>query len=85
VVRHAGARTVRVRVERGSGTVSMRVEDDGQGFDPRQPPAAPTAARGLGIHTMRERAAVLRGTFVLDSAPGRGTRVTVEIPLGEPA
>ena len=49
-------------------------------------PAPPTAARGLGIHTMRERAAVLKGSLAIESAPGRGTRVAVEIPLApEPA
>jgi PAS domain S-box-containing protein len=86
VARHAGARRVRVHVERGPAAVTMEVEDDGHGFDPRQPPAPPTAARGLGIHTMRERAAVLRGALTIDSAPGRGTRIAVEIPLGgEPA
>jgi len=86
VARHAGARRVRIRVERGAGSVAMVVEDDGRGFEPGHPPAPPTAARGLGIHTMRERAAVLRGTLTIDSAPGRGTRVTVEVPLGaEPA
>ncbi|HEX9818288.1 MAG TPA: PAS domain-containing protein [Methylomirabilota bacterium] len=82
VARHAGARRVRVRLQRRAATVAMAVEDDGRGFDPRQPPAPPTAARGLGIHTMRERAAVLRGALTIDSAPGRGTRVAVEIPLG---
>jgi signal transduction histidine kinase len=34
---------------------------------------------------MRERAAVLKGTFAIDAAPGRGTRVEVEIPLGREA
>jgi PAS domain S-box-containing protein len=86
VARHAGAHRVRIRVERGPATVAMVVEDDGRGFGPAAPPSPPTAARGLGIHTMRERAAVLRGAFSIDSAPGRGTRVTVEVPLtGEPA
>jgi PAS domain S-box-containing protein len=82
VARHAAARAARVRVERRGATVAMTVDDDGRGFDPAHPPAPATAARGLGIHTMRERAAVLRGVFGIHSTPGRGTRVTVEIPLG---
>jgi signal transduction histidine kinase len=82
VARHAGARRVRVRLQRRAATVEMVVDDDGGGFDPRRPPSPPTAARGLGIHTMRERAAVLRGALTIDSAPGHGTRVAVEIPLG---
>ncbi|HEX6212297.1 MAG TPA: GAF domain-containing protein [Methylomirabilota bacterium] len=81
VARHAGARKVRVQLERRDATIALVVEDDGQGFDPAQPPARPTAARGLGIHSMRERAAVHRGALAIDSAPGRGTRVSVEIPV----
>jgi signal transduction histidine kinase len=82
VARHAQAQRAQVRVERSAATVTMTVEDDGSGFDLTQPPVPPTTARGLGIHSMRERTAVLRGTFTIQSAPGRGTRVTVDIPLG---
>jgi PAS domain S-box-containing protein len=86
VARHAEAHRVRVRVQRGAAAVTMVVEDDGRGFDLLQPPAPPTAARGLGIHTMRERAAVLRGAVSIASAPASGTRVAVDIPLNaEPA
>jgi PAS domain S-box-containing protein len=81
VARHAEARHVSVRLQRTGTTVTMAVEDDGHGFDPHHPPAPPTAARGLGIHTMRERAAVLRGALTIESAPGRGTHVAVEIPV----
>ena len=68
-----------------AGAVALIVDDDGCGFDSEEPPGPATAARGLGIHTMRERAAVLKGTFAIDAAPGRGTRVEVEIPLGRGA
>jgi PAS domain S-box-containing protein len=81
VARHAGAHHVRVTMERRDGTVSLVIEDDGHGFDPARPAAPPTAARGLGIHSMRERAAVHKGTLTIEAAPGRGTRVAVEIPL----
>jgi len=81
VARHAGARRVQVQLQRRGATVTLVVEDDGQGFDPAQPPAPATAARGLGIHSMRERAAVHKGALAIDSAPGRGTRVSVEIPV----
>jgi PAS domain S-box-containing protein len=82
VARHAGARRAWVRLHRRAAAVTMVVEDDGRGFDPARRPATPTVARGLGIHTMRERAAVLRGGLSIDSKPGRGTQVAVEIPLG---
>jgi len=81
VTRHARARRVQVRLERRGRTVALTVEDDGQGFDPGVSSTPMTAARGLGIHSMRERAAVYRGALVIESAPGRGTRVAVEIPL----
>ena len=81
VARHAGARRVRVQLDRFGAMVSMVISDDGAGFDPGRPPAPATAAHGLGIHTMRERALVLNGSLAIDSAAGRGTRVSVEIPL----
>jgi signal transduction histidine kinase len=85
VARHAAARSVQVALRRCGGTVTLAIEDDGHGFDPAAPPAPPSAARGLGIHSMRERAAVHKGVLTIDSAPGRGTRVAVEIPVGERA
>jgi signal transduction histidine kinase len=81
VARHAGARTVRVAIRRHEGAVTLGIEDDGHGFDPARPAAPSSTIRGLGIHSMRERAAVHRGTLTIDAAPGRGTRVAVEIPL----
>jgi PAS domain S-box-containing protein len=85
VARHAAATTVSVWLRRRRDAVVLIVDDDGCGFDSEQPPGPATAARGLGIHTMRERAAVLKGTFTIDSAPGRGTRLEIEIPLGTEA
>jgi PAS domain S-box-containing protein len=83
VARHAGARSVRVQIDRFGAMVSMVITDDGAGFDSQRPPAPATAAHGLGIHTMRERALVLNGTLLIHSAPGHGTRVSVEIPVTE--
>jgi PAS domain S-box-containing protein len=85
VARHAAATTVCVWLRRRAGAVTLIVDDDGCGFDSTQPAGPATVARGLGIHTMRERAAVLKGTFAIDAAPGRGTRLEVEIPLGKEA
>ena len=50
------------------------VTDDGNGFDPH------TAAGGVGLHSMRERAAELGGSFALTSTPGCGSRVEVVLP-----
>ncbi len=55
-------------------------QDDGQGFDPTELLADPHTVRGLGILSMREHIAHLGGTFKIESAPGRGTRVCAEVP-----
>jgi signal transduction histidine kinase len=50
------------------------VADDGAGFEPGE------STGGLGLVGMRERAEELHATFGLESAPGAGTRITVEVP-----
>jgi signal transduction histidine kinase len=75
VARHARARSVSVRLEPEGSWLVLEVHDDGQGFDPAR-------VRGsLGLAGMRERAEQLAGRFRLDTAPGRGTRIRVEVPL----
>jgi two-component system, NarL family, sensor histidine kinase UhpB len=65
----------------GSG-VRLRVRDDGVGFDPDSVPDTEERGRaGLGLFGMRERAALLRGTLEVHSAPSRGTEVVAELPL----
>lgn len=71
-LKHARASSVVVRLCRGPRNVVLEVVDDGVGFEP----AAPS---GFGLRGMEERAARLRGTLTIDSAPGRGTRVRVEV------
>jgi signal transduction histidine kinase/ligand-binding sensor domain-containing protein len=76
-VKHAAAKRIRVRLSRSGGVVSLRVSDDGVGFDR----AHLNEVRGLGLITMRERAGQLRGTFDFESARGRGTTISVTIPF----
>jgi signal transduction histidine kinase len=59
--------------------VSIRVEDDGRGFDPAD---AATRSRRLGLTSMRERAEALGGVLSIESAPGKGTTISVEVKLG---
>jgi signal transduction histidine kinase len=74
-LRHAGARQVTLAVTAPPQRVVLEVTDDGAGFDP----AAPAGA-GLGLASMRERAAAAGGTVTLGSAPGKGTTVRLEVP-----
>jgi two-component system sensor histidine kinase UhpB len=74
VAQHAGARNVRVDVERrGEGTI-VRVADDGEGFTSGDQP------QGLGLTGMRERAVLAGGRLDVSSSPGAGT--TIELRLG---
>ena len=81
VARHAGASSCRVAIRGSADAIRILVEDDGRGFDPRVKPGA--AGRGLGLVSVRERVATLGGTLQVDSRPGQGTRLTVELPLRE--
>lgn len=81
IVRHAEARSARIRLERSGDRISVTVEDDGRGFDPAEVLHSPDRARALGLLGMEERVSLLGGSLRVESAPGRGTRVRAEIPL----
>jgi signal transduction histidine kinase len=84
VVRHARAMCVKIRLEHDRRTVRCAITDDGVGFDV---PAVLSrkGEHGLGLLAMRERLASLQGTVKIESAPGRGTRLLVAIPMENPA
>ncbi|HEX4845218.1 MAG TPA: two-component regulator propeller domain-containing protein, partial [Geothrix sp.] len=74
-LRHGKARWVRVTIQHGSRQVRLRIEDDGQGFDPSK------GASGYGLRSIRETLRQLRGHIDIDSGPGLGTRITITLPL----
>ena len=73
IARHARARRAFVRALREHDRLVLEVEDDGVGFDPN------IHAEGLGLRNMRQRAFSAGGWLVVDSAPGKGSRVRVEL------
>ena len=77
VVRHARAQSVSILIERRNGSVIAVIEDDGQGFEV----GTTTGEYHLGLLGMRERAELLGGRLTIESSPGRGTSVFVEVPL----
>jgi signal transduction histidine kinase len=82
VERHARAREVRVRVTLSSAGITLAVRDDGVGFDMRR--VDPWADDGhFGLLGGRERALAMGGRFRLLSEPGRGTEVTLDLPLAQ--
>ena len=81
-IRHAGARTMEIRIWQDDSVVHAAVRDDGRGFD-AEATMARRGDRGLGLLGMRERVDALGGRFVLRSAPGEGTEIAVAIPIVE--
>jgi len=83
--KHSGADRASIVLERLNDNVVVMIEDNGRGFDAEA--ALQPAARGgrLGLLGMRERAAMLGGTFNVESPPGGGTTILVRIPVGHTA
>jgi len=75
VARHSTANHVDLLLSYGDGVVTMEIADDGCGFDPRGEHA------GMGLVSMRERAEALNGDVVIESEPGRGTHISVTLPV----
>jgi signal transduction histidine kinase len=80
VERHAQAHHVTVHLTKPNGFVQLTVKDDGIGFDADQT-ALGEEGQGLGLLRMRERAASVRGSLCVKSAPCAGTEIEVRIPL----
>lgn len=76
VVKHARAKSVRVTLVVSDGSVRLEVVDDGRGLE-----AGTQGTESYGLHSMRERMALLGGRLSVSSEPGAGTRVLAELPL----
>jgi signal transduction histidine kinase len=75
VIKHAGARSVSIIVMPSGDAVRAVIEDDGAGFDP-----ARVREGALGLVGIRERVSLLGGRFEIESAPGDGTTLVIELP-----
>jgi signal transduction histidine kinase len=76
IVKHAGASRVSILLVRRSGSATVVIEDDGQGFDP-----ADLREEGMGIIGMRERVELHEGRLTVESTPGSGATLVAEVPL----
>ncbi len=77
VVKHAHAKRVSIVLTRRDGSISAVIEDDGQGFQERQ-----GSGNGLGLLGMEERVALVDGRLSVESSPGAGTTLSIEVPAG---
>jgi two-component system, NarL family, sensor histidine kinase DevS len=76
VVKHAQAKRVSIVLTRRSGSVAAVIEDDGRGF------SAGSEGNGLGLLGMRERITLVGGRLDVESSPGSGTTLSIEVPAG---
>lgn len=77
-LKHSAAAHVWIRLSMDGDRVGLEVQDDGKGFDPQ----AVGGQTRLGLTSMRERVHLLGGVLAIDSAPGSGTIVSMEVPHG---
>ncbi|OCK62078.1 ATP-binding protein [Bradyrhizobium sp. LMTR 3] len=84
VLKHASASKVSIVLEKKSDGLALVLEDDGVGFDPESVSRNAMGGgqpSGLGLSGMKERVALLGGTIAVESAPGKGSTIFVQIPL----
>lgn len=81
IARHAEADNVVISLEISPSAVVIEVEDDGKGFDLAAMSRTTDRGRGLGLMGMRERVALFSGTLTIETSPGAGTQLRIEVPL----
>ena len=74
--RYSQANNIKIKVDSGDSTIHLSVEDNGRGFDPD----IIQKENSLGLKLIKERVELLGGTFEIDSAPGKGAMVRLNVP-----
>lgn len=77
VIKHSGATRADVRIKRDGRHVRLRISDDGSGFAPEA--TAETSGGGFGLNGLRERVGMLGGVPEIESTPGRGTTISINL------
>lgn len=80
-LRHGNAKKISVHCSYGDGELSLKIEDDGVGFDVDKVKTKSAERRSFGLSNMEERIRFMNGTFSIDSQPGQGTRIRITVPI----
>jgi PAS domain S-box-containing protein len=83
VRKHAHADNAVVKIVESFPHIILRIEDDGKGFDVRDRLEQASVERRMGVRSMEERVALLNGVMKIESRPGQGTRIIIEVPYAE--
>ncbi len=81
IVKHAQATEGNIQMRRENGKAVLVIQDNGRGISPGAKHASTELSGGLGFTSMRERVRMMGGKLELKSAPGAGTRISIELPL----
>jgi signal transduction histidine kinase len=80
-LKHAGPDELRISVKSGGDDILICVHDDGKGFDPAEVRRHADSSGGFGLFSVRERVEGFGGKLDIQSAPGRGTKATITLPV----
>jgi PAS domain S-box-containing protein len=83
ILKHSRTKHVQITISFNKEAVRVSIKDDGIGFDVKEVLNSKETDRGVGLIGMRERVELMGGTLDIESTPGLGTRVTVEVPYGK--
>jgi signal transduction histidine kinase/ligand-binding sensor domain-containing protein len=83
IVKHSGATEASVKIERAASSLLVTIGDNGRGFAAEPAPANDSRPAGFGLMGIAERARMLGGKHLIQSAPGAGTTINVQIDLRE--
>jgi len=78
---HSGAQNVEISLSRDGSNFTLRIMDDGKGFDVSQIKSIEEGGRGAGLFSMNERMLLLGGTCTVESKPGHGTVAVARVPI----
>jgi signal transduction histidine kinase len=83
IKKHADASQVSIQLFVSDAFISLRINDNGKGFNVRQRRATLASEKKLGLRSMQERIDLLQGDFRIDSKPGSGTNLFIKIPMSQ--
>ena len=81
IMEHSQAKNATINVECDANECRLQIEDDGKGFNVSKVTQVESSGRGAGLFTMKERVRLVGGNCHVESQAGRGTKVTVQVPL----
>jgi len=83
ISKHARANSATIRLIASFPNIILRIEDDGKGFDLKKRLVTAQNDKRMGLGTMEERVSLLNGVMRIQSRPGKGTKVLIEVPHEE--